>query len=86
MLCSSGRIGQRRRQLWTLLAQLSVLSKFKSLLSFYQVLAVFWAVYGVTLPAKFTRWANVFSFLSVDLVGLVLPSSCVGAMQVHAMA
>jgi hypothetical protein len=38
------------------------------------------SVYGVRLHPAFTRWLDVLDVISLDIVGLSYPSSCLGSM------
>ena len=55
--------------------------KFKVLVSFYQVSSILGLVYGVRLDEHFTRWLDVLKLFSLDLFGVAIPGSCIGAMS-----
>jgi len=55
--------------------------KLKILISFYQIGATLGPVYGVRLHEDFTRWTEAFDAISLDLLSLTYPESCIGSMR-----
>ena len=55
--------------------------KFKVVVSFYQVSSILGLVYGVRLDEHFTRWLDVLKLFSLDMFGVAIPGSCIGAMS-----
>ena len=61
-----------------LVAQLSLRSKGKQLLSFYQVATRISAVYDVPMPAAVASLLSVFEVFNINIGGIGLPLQCMG--------
>jgi hypothetical protein len=74
------RIGQWAARLSVLMSNLGIQAKLKIVISFYQVSAMLSSVYGVSLHPSFFGWLDALDVISLDIVGLSYPSSCLGSM------
>ena len=68
------------QNLYMLLCGIGLQAKLKSLLSFYQVVAVLGPVYGVHLPSEFASWTHFLNHFAEQISGLLIPTACIGSM------
>jgi hypothetical protein len=74
------RIGQWAARLSILMSNLGIQAKLKIVISFYQVSAMLSSVYGVSLHPSLVGWLDALYVISLDIVNLSYPSSCLGSM------
>jgi hypothetical protein len=67
-------------RLGVITSNLGLQAKLKIVISFYQVSAMLSSVYGVRLHPAYTRWLDALDVISLGIVGLSYPSSCLGSM------